>query len=204
MISKGEVYGELTALEKVEGVNKSKGYYYTRWLFKCSCGKYKEIDVYLVQRTTRPSRSCGCLNTTEKKRKYKTKSIKHYRQLKTVWHGMMSRCYSDKSVSYKNYGQRGIKVCSSWHDFTNFYNDMIDSYSPGLSLDRRENNKDYTPKNCKWATRIEQSNNRRTNVIVEGMPAKKWCQENKVSYSQFMHYRHRGSMNVDEILNMVK
>jgi len=80
---------------------------------------------------------------------------------------MIRRCYKQEHRAYKNYGGRGIRVCDRWRvSFENFIDDM--GLRPGseYSLDRKENDGDYEPNNCRWATRKEQCNNRRSNRIV--------------------------------------
>lgn len=84
-----------------------------------------------------------------------------------IWANMKARCNYSNSKSYKHYGGRGIKVCKRWDKFSNFYEDMFSNYQNGLSLDRIDVNGDYTPKNCRWATKEEQMNNMNTNVIIE-------------------------------------
>src|SRR5688500_16157023 len=83
-----------------------------------------------------------------------------------AWASMKQRCLNPKVVAYPQYGQRGIKVCDRWlTSFPNFYADMGPRPSPSHSLDRIDNDGDYTPDNCRWATRVEQGRNQRTNVL---------------------------------------
>lgn len=77
-----------------------------------------------------------------------------------TWADMMQRCNNPKVRAYKYYGARGIKVSKRWRTFSNFYKDMGER-KEGLTLERIDNNKDYNPKNCKWATMKEQSMNKR-------------------------------------------
>lgn len=79
----------------------------------------------------------------------------------------MSRCYDSNAANYDRYGGRGIKVCERWHKFENFYADMGDK-PKGLSIDRYPNNDgDYEPPNCRWATDSEQNRNRSNNRMLE-------------------------------------
>jgi hypothetical protein len=85
-----------------------------------------------------------------------------YRSEYNAWRNMKSRCYSVKNDSYKYYGARGIKVCNRWlHSFKNFLEDMRYKPGPEYSLDRINNDGNYEPKNCRWATAKEQSRNTR-------------------------------------------
>lgn len=81
--------------------------------------------------------------------------------LYNTWHMMKRRCYAKNNISYKNYGDRGIKVCNRWkNSFKNFLDDMGDKPSIKHTLDRKNNDGDYSPGNCRWATKSEQSQNR--------------------------------------------
>ena len=86
------------------------------------------------------------------------------------WWSMMQRCYNPKHHNYSRYGARGIKVCKEWHDPTVFCAWAVSTNGEkrkGLTLDRIDNNKGYSPENCRWATATEQSGNRRNTVVVD-------------------------------------
>lgn len=87
-------------------------------------------------------------------------------RLKSIWNGIIHRCYNEKSDFYQDYGNRGIKVCKRWLKYKNFYNDLIDTHDPKLTLDRVKNNKGYRLSNVRWATKREQALNRRSNNII--------------------------------------
>ena len=83
------------------------------------------------------------------------------------WVGMRERCYSPSCKDYKNWGARGITVCARWRrSFENFYDDVGASYQPGLSLGRINNDKGYSPQNCRWETAEQQANNTRNSVFI--------------------------------------
>lgn len=83
------------------------------------------------------------------------------------WRSMRSRCYYKKDASYTFYGRRGIQVCPEWLSYKSFEKDMLPFYKKGLSLDRLDNNKDYSKENCRWANSKEQANNRRNNHLLK-------------------------------------
>lgn len=82
-----------------------------------------------------------------------------------IWKGMRNRCFNKKGKDYKHYGGRGIKICDKWMKFENFYRDMGE-IPENKTLDRKDNNKNYCKENCHYATRKQQANNRRSNVLI--------------------------------------
>ena len=80
-----------------------------------------------------------------------------------LWNGMMQRCYNENRTDYKYYGGRGIKVCKRWKIYENFVDDIEDLYKSGLSMDRIDNNGNYSPNNIRFVTHRQQCNNRRSN-----------------------------------------
>lgn len=105
-----------------------------------------------------------------------------------AWHNMIRRCYNPKAVSYHRYGSRGIEVCQRWlANFDNFIEDMGPA-PDGLSLERIDNDGNYSPDNCKWASREEQSANtsRTTKITFKGKTKslRGWAREIGISHTQ--------------------
>ena len=147
----GNKYGKLKVVD-LSHLKGNKVY----WLCVCDCGNQKSIYQNSLIGKGKVS-SCGC------SRIGKFTSLSHGFSKKPIyrtWANMLNRCKNINATGYKNYGGRGIKVSKDWGKFENFLRDMGEAPS-GLSLDRIDVNKDYSKDNCRWATSIEQNNNKR-------------------------------------------
>jgi hypothetical protein len=158
-VSVGDKFGYWTVLEKVS--KKRNGRTLIYWKCQCSCGVNKEIAQSCLLRGG--SKSCGCFRlvwaTTSQ-----TLRGAHRLPLKVqrCWWDIKQRCYNPKHVSWKYYGGRGITVCDRWlNDVRAFVKDMGIPSTDDLSIDRINVDGNYEPSNCRWATSVEQANNKR-------------------------------------------
>lgn len=157
----GARFGRLT-VERI-GFNGRRSVAYAR----CACGARCAVLVYSLENGD--TRSCGCLRHDETVDRMTTHGRFGTREHRT-WAGMLNRCRNPNEPSYPNYGGRGIRVCSRWLSFENFYADMGDC-PPRKSIDRIDVNGDYEPSNCRWATDHEQARNKRNNKLSTAQAA---------------------------------
>ena len=172
----GQQFGRLVVTERAE--NSAKGE--AQWYCLCVCGNETRVPTRHLRGGN--TKSCGCSNRDVSTTHGMSSSPEY-----VIWSGIKQRCYNEKNPDYHHYGERGIIVCDEWKEsFEAFYRDMGPRPSPQHSIDRRENDKGYSKKNCRWATQIEQSNNTRRNIfyIYNGITRtlKAWCRELNLNY----------------------
>lgn len=178
----GQKFGRLKVIERSNSNKRGRAL----WLCECECGKIKVISgTNLISNHTQ---SCGCL-LMESRYKHGYEINGNVDRLYSIWRHMIERCYNENVESYKNYGGRGITVCEEWkNDIESFRKWAIENgYAENLTLDRKENDKGYSPDNCRWADLSMQANNRRSNVLIEYNGETKtlmqWCRELGISFS---------------------
>lgn len=162
----GKKFGRLTVLDRAENNSQGK----TRWKCLCVCGKETVVRADMLK--SGHTQSCGCLAAERAGETISRANTTHggrRTRLYRIWTRMKERCLNPNSVSYENYGGRGITVCDEWRqDFAAFRDwAMANGYSDELQIDRIENDGSYRPENCKWSTRAGQSLNRRSNVYLD-------------------------------------
>lgn len=155
----GRRFGRLVALRWAPSAGKS------RWMCRCKCGNLVSVVSYnLVHKV---ARSCGCLRAELSSRRNRTHGMKNTSTYKS-WQAMISRCENSRHVHYANYGGRGVRIAVRWRrSFEAFLFDM-GPRPPARTLDRfPDRDGSYTKSNCRWATREQQMQNKRTNRIIK-------------------------------------
>lgn len=188
----GQKFGRLTAIEYAGRFGRR-----TKWRCKCECGNETLVDVSKLR--SGHTKSCGCYkNEKIKKLNYKTGMSSS--RLYLTHRNMLNRCYREDDDMYRIYGERGITVCDEWrgdHGFENFLAwSMENGYKEGLSIDRIDNNRGYSPDNCRWVDKYVQANNKRNNHYLkingEIDTVANHARKHNVSYWNLLHYAKGG------------
>ena len=151
----GRQFGRLVVTRYARTINRR-----ACWYCRCDCGNTKVVTGKDLR--TKHARSCGC----------RSRGFRHgyyTNRFYYIYHGMIKRCYNKQHVAYPRYGGRGIKVCAEWRKSLRSFIAWCESRKPpiGFTLDRFPNkNGNYSPSNCRFASRLEQQRNMRSNVVV--------------------------------------
>lgn len=174
------------------------------WFCKCDCGKNTIVPA--AKLISGKTQSCGCLKKETSKPPIIVKHGMSYSRLYKVWKDMKARCYKPTSVRYYTHGARGIKVCDEWMSFEFFAKwALSNGYRENLTIDRINNNGNYEPSNCRWATHKVQANNRRTNRLIshngETHTIKEWSEITGINYYTLLGRITRLGWNTEKTLN---
>jgi hypothetical protein len=191
----GQVFGRLRVLH----CSRKQGRVYF-WECLCECGNITEGRVSNLR--SGQKLSCGCLHKEVTSNKFRTHGRSNTREFR-IWAGMLTRCTNKNHHKYHRYGGRGINVCARWQEsFENFFSDM--GICPaGHSLDRINNDGNYEPVNCRWATNKQQSWNSSTPNFLsfdgQSLPASEWAVNLGIPQTTFHRHLNKG-MSIDEIV----
>lgn len=194
----GEKYGRLTVVSRAP--NKSERDTNARWQCECECGR--KCIQYGQDLKRGKVVSCGCWNAEKRF----THGMSHT-DTNQVWRSMKDRCTNPNATGYHNYGGRGIAVCERWDKFENFLADM--GIRPvGYTIDRIDNDGNYCPENCRWATTKEQLNNQRRNRFYELNGERKtiaeWAEKLGVNWSTIRNRIDRYGWTLERALTTRK
>ena len=191
----GNTFGRLTVIRRGENAKDR-----TTWVCRCECGTEKTIHGSSLKSGIVVS--CGCYHRERVRNASRTHGMSQTKLYKT-YYAMMARCHKEQHPSYPDYGARGISVCDEWRDDkTKFIRWALENgYKPELSIDRKDNNKGYSPENCRWTTMDVQAMNKRGLRMItingETKNLSTWLKQNGIAYRNFYERIAAGWSEID-------
>ena len=154
----GQQFGKLTVISRAENIGKKAA-----WLCRCDCGKHKTVTGSNLKQGN--VQSCGCMwkdVVPQNNKELNTRHGESHSKLHKAWCNMRYRCYNPSCDCYADYGGRGITVCDEWGSYEAFRDwSLANGFAENLSIDRIDNDKGYSPDNCRWVPMKTQANNKR-------------------------------------------
>lgn len=199
----GQEVGKVIFIKDVDSLPDKR-----RAIFLCRCGNRFEAFIKDVKKKgNKATVSCGCYRKERMSKLTKTHGKTKTKEF-NVWTRMIGRCYNEKDKDFKHYGGRGIVVCDRWRlSFSDFLEDM-GLCNRGLTIERMDVNGNYSPDNCKWATVIEQANNKRSSVFLllngKRLTVTQWSRELNLRADLIFDRLRRGWSHVDALTIPVK
>ena len=188
-IINGKKYGKLIAIKQVCSTKFGKA----QWECLCECGNIKIMRSDYLKVNVMPS--CGC-----NKRKGNIKHGMHGNPIYRVWKGIKGRCLYEKHPNYKYYGGRGITVCKEWNDDFLLFHDwaISNAWQKGLEIDRINNDKGYSPENCRIVTKKQNLSNTRGKIETRAFKEYKGVFKKGSRYCAQIFMKYLGSFKTKE------
>lgn len=207
----GKKYGRWIVCERAPDHVTKGGLRVTCWKCKCECGVEKVVHGSSLK--SGRSSSCGCYSFEQKQKRLSARNKENAKfggaskdDLFRIWKAVLRRCYSPKDKCYHDYGGRGICVCEEWKSDYFAFKRWAESsgYKNNLSIERIDNDGNYEPSNCRWATPKEQANNRRSNHLVNGFGETKnigqWAEALNVPYNNLYNNLQRHDWSLEKVV----
>lgn len=207
----GQKFGKLKVIKWLPVSERAENNKYSPYLCLCECGNYVQAKTYELKSGNK--KSCGCIHeqySHEHKETARTHGQSKTRLYK-VWSVIKDRCLNSNNKAYQRYGGRGISICQEWLDFEHFrdwaYSNGYDENAPRgkCTLDRIDNDGNYEPSNCMWATMKEQRLNQSCTKLHEykgkRMVASDWAKELNIPYEKIRIALNKENKTIEEFLN---
>lgn len=196
----GKRFGRLTVLGLTESRTYPCGTTHRHWLCRCDCGKITVVSQSHLK--TGKVKSCGCLNVERIREPRVTFS---HKRIHRIWKGMKDRCLNPNYHSYSRYGGRGITICDEWINDSNAFERwaVSNGYSDEFSIDRIDNDKGYSPDNCRWVDKLTQQNNTSSNLYLQyagrKLTASEWARQLGIS-RDVIYERYKKGLPIEKVL----